>query len=884
MKKVTYLNEFGDFKVEQSNQTSDLYFPLANQAGMMSSITPSLGGDSKTGQHHFLLAPVTSETLHDSRSTRNVWCGLADGTAWSATGQSDWQRAQTFQNVETYTVEAGMLWHKLTVENPKLGLSSEITNVVAASTDQVEWMKIVITNTFDTPQTITPTMAIPMYARSADDVRDHRHVTSLLHRVMMDECTLSIQPTLSFDEQGHRVNKTIYRVACKREDGQNPIGYTPDVETYIGEGGSFTAPKSVILHQVPTHLAHQTSEGYESIAAMHFESLQLQPNESVTYILAMGIDCDVKADLTTNTFDALLEETKQYWQGQQLVNIKTGSTDFDHWMKWVGIQPTLRRIYGCSFLPHHDYGKGGRGWRDLWQDSLALLLSNPETVRADLISYCDGIRLDGTNATIIGNTPGSFLADRNNIVRVWMDHGIWPTRTIALYINQSGDASILLEQAAYFNDPQTMRGTRVNKEWKQRSTHVYLENNNRYQASILEHLLIQNVTAFYEVGEHNICRLRGADWNDGLDMAQQRGESVAFTSAYADNLSMLSKLIQALQPNEWQEEVSFMSPLVALIQQNPIIFASIEQKQAVLASYCEQCETYNGEQQSISKTKLCEQLEAMANFIRKQIQCNEWVEDDQANGWYNSYYDNDGQRVEGMVNNQVRMMLTGQVFTIMSNTATDAQVASIARAVDQYLFDEQVGGYRLNTKFNEVKTNLGRMFGFAYGHKENGAVFSHMSVMYAYALYSRGFVAEGYKALNTLYEQSARGNIYPGIPEYFNQKGRGMYHYLTGSASWYVLTLITKVFGVYGQQGDLVLEPKLMLEQFDQNKQCEITTNFRGKQVHVVYHNPEGLEYGTYIIKQVVCNGLLTQVNQKRFLLAFEELQEHTIHVTLGGE
>ena len=41
----------------------------------------------------------------------------------------------------------------------------------------------------------------------------------------------------------------------------------------------------------------------------------------------------------------------------------------------------LRRIYGCSFLPHHDYGKGGRGWRDLWQDCLALLIMEPEQVR-----------------------------------------------------------------------------------------------------------------------------------------------------------------------------------------------------------------------------------------------------------------------------------------------------------------------------------------------------------------------------------------------------------------------------------------------------------------------------------------------------------------------
>ena len=44
------------------------------------------------------------------------------------------------------------------------------------------------------------------------------------------------------------------------------------------------------------------------------------------------------------------------------------------------------------------------------------------------------------------------------------------------------------------------------------------------------------------------------------------------------------------------------------------------------------------------------------------------------------------------------------------------------------------------------------MFGFAYGEKENGAVFSHMTVMFANALYRRGFAREGWKALKTLAE------------------------------------------------------------------------------------------------------------------------------------
>ena len=69
-----------------------------------------------------------------------------------------------------------------------------------------------------------------------------------------------------------------------------------------------------------------------------------------------------------------------------------------------------------------------------------------------------------------------------------------------------------------------------------------------------------------------------------------------------------------------------------------------------------------------------------------------------------------------------------------SGTASQEQVREIVRAADWYLCHPARGGYCLNTDFGEVKLDMGRMFGFAYGSKENGAVFSHMAVMYAYAL------------------------------------------------------------------------------------------------------------------------------------------------------
>ncbi|MCL2486604.1 MAG: cellobiose phosphorylase, partial [Oscillospiraceae bacterium] len=94
MNKIQYLNENGDFLCE--NPAGRVYFPLVNEAGMMSSVTPTLGGDCKAGQDAFLLAPASDETLHESRATRNFWCKIRGGTAWSATGVSGWQQSLNF--------------------------------------------------------------------------------------------------------------------------------------------------------------------------------------------------------------------------------------------------------------------------------------------------------------------------------------------------------------------------------------------------------------------------------------------------------------------------------------------------------------------------------------------------------------------------------------------------------------------------------------------------------------------------------------------------------------------------------------------------------------------------------------------------------------------
>ena len=866
MEGYQFIDKEGTFTIKQPENYSYLYFPIAGEKGLKSSVTPNLGGDAKLNQNTFVLEPVSAENLINNRNTRNFWCRVEGKGIWSATGNSAEAISQKFtKEQEDSEITAGLMWHKLTRKSEKYGLKAEIISFVP-SRHNAEIMAVTIQNTGTEDCVLTPMAAIPLYGRSADNIRDHRHVTSLLHRIQTSEYGVRVKPTLSFDERGHQLNDMVYFCEGWDEEGGKPLDFYPVAEDFVGEGGNPERPYAVVKNQKGVE-AGTRLEGLEAMGGIRFQECRLAPKASITYFVAIG--CTEQPDEIEELYQEFgtkdkvgnaLRQMKQYWQEKVNVWYQTGDETFNQYMRWVSFQPVLRRIYGCSFLPHHDYGKGGRGWRDLWQDCLALLIMNPDGVRQMLLDNFAGVRVDGSNATIIGNKQGEFIADRNNITRVWMDHGVWPMMTTKLYIDQTGDLELLEKKAAYFKDKQIRRGTSTDSLWNESyGCWQKTRKETREEGSVIEHLLLQNLTAFYEVGEHNHIRLRGADWNDALDMAPERGESVAFSNAYAGNLEDMAELLYACRRKTGKKTLPLLAEIVILLEDNESLYDSVEKKRQVLAEYLDTCEhDTSGEKVEIDLEKLAENLRHKARWMKKHIRESEWIEDSEKHGWFNGYYDNHGRRVEGQTREGVRMMLTSQVFSIMAGTATREQTAEIAKSADHYLYEEKVGGYRLNTDFHEVKTDLGRMFGFSYGDKENGAVFSHMAVMYANALYKQGFAKEGYKALQALYRQAVDfqvSRIYPGIPEYFNAKGRGMYHYLTGAASWYMLTVITQMYGIRGELGNLLLQPKLLQEQFDEKGEAQISLRFGNRKWKITYENPQKKEESQYRITGMTLNG-----------------------------
>ena len=817
-----FIDNCGTFELKNAGANSYLYFPICNEAGIMGSLTPSLGGDLMLDQNHFILQPASVEDLHNYKSKRNFWLRFEDGTLRSATGSSVWQKADGTNSV---TVRAGLLWHEIETEivNGNDRIEARVLNFAPAEDVTCEIMRVSLVNTGEGCISFDPVAVVPLYGRSATNLRDHRHVTSLLHRIKTVEYGVTVTPTLSFDERGHLKNTTEYLVAGCDRTGAAPKAFYPTVMSVIGEGGDFELP--IGLKEAKGVGPGAAFEGVEAVGGLEFGRVSLKPGESAEYIIFIGAR-DVN-DITGSAEDLMkrfgsseaveraLENNKKYWiakakaglnacsGAEKAVARAVGITEeyAKNYLLWVSVEPVLRRIFGCSFLPYHDYGKGGRGWRDLWQDCLALMLGDPSSVRDLLINNFAGVRADGTNATIIGSKPGEFIADRNGIARVWMDHGVWTWITMKLYMELSGDSSVLDTEQYYFKDRLCMRAKSADERSGEVAfgvspTLLLTREGKPYRGSLFEHMLLMHITVALDVGEHGNMLLRGADWNDALDMADKKGESVAFTAAYAGNLREMAQFLE-----DRGGSVEILKELAGLAKDlcgicsdaGLTAFEAAARKRELLEEYCRSVShDVSGEKTVVDAKDLAATLRAISDSVAEHIRKNEILVD---NGfkWINGYYDNDGKPVESIKDG--RIMLTGAVFAIMSGVAQDSDIKDMVKTADKYLFCEASGGYRLNTRFEDEEKyahKLGRMFGFAYGTKENGAVFCHMAVMYAYSLLSRGFKDEALKVVSALISASLdfdRSHIYPGIPEYFDNNGRGMYPYLTGAASWMLLLM-----------------------------------------------------------------------------------------------
>jgi len=347
------------------------------------------------------------------------------------------------------------------------------------------------------------------------------------------------------------------------------------------------------------------------------------------------------------------------------------------------------------------------------------------------------------------------------------------------------------------------------------------------------------------------------------DNARKRGETVCFSNFYAWVLREVAETLQYMVDQRGLKTVDLLDDMLMLLDRMPgqrkVNYDSTKAKHNHLQRYMDQvAHKVSGKRKAVKVADLVRDLRAKADWLAGHIRKNEFIRTKDGQRFFNGHYDDDGDRVHGNHPNGVRIDLTSQVLPTMLDVATDRQAEQAFEAVQTYLRDRNVGGLHLCSDFGEVKLDFGRVSGFVYGYKEHGGIWNQQNIMYMNALYHRRMVRQAYETFSDVFHlcmDSATAKCFPNMPSFFTINGEGGYSYLTGSATWLVVTMLCEVFGVRGERGNLRLDPKLVAEQFDKKGRASIETHFADKHLRVTYTNTRKLDFGEYAIDEVTING-----------------------------
>ena len=810
---------------------------------------------------------------------RNVWVRLENGLTWPL----NWIYGQQFCS-DRLTSVFGQGYSRLSNESSALQLHGEAI-VFVPIRDKVELMLVSLTNTGDRVRTFDIIPTIPIFGGSRAYTEYHRDVVRLYNKSRIKHY-LEIHPGLEWVE-GHTEKSDVrYFMAVDSESGAKGDRIYTDRERFLGPRG-WDEPIA-IKADIPS--AKQCL-GKEAVGAIEYRKVALKPGESFKFVVVTGIaDNAAQRSVLIKKYSyqralPALSRVKKFWKRHSsAVKIKTLDPDFDFsWNGWWAQQLMIRCWFGNTGHPQYDYGSDFSGWREIWQDMMGALLVNPSAGREHLLASLEGIRLDGTNATRFFARTKKFGTDETR--GIWCDHPYWTTPTVVLFIDYQGAPELLLVNGLrYFRDIYLSRGERKDTQWKPGSTGWLMTRSGRpATGTVLEHLLVQVLTMFYDVGKTGLILQKRADWNDGLDQVWG-GTNTTFSMGLVKNLNDLADRLEVLKKSRKINTVQLAEELKILLEKQGRGKLNPNKQRARLKTYLKKVDTrVSGKRVGVKIKDLVEDLRSKAEAMKRTINRVAWN-----GGYYIGYFYADGKPVDSIFSKRRAdrlIMLLPQAYALICDICEGERQSRVINSLWEYLWDKDNGGLKLNwPAFRQFDPKIGRLTGFAPGTKENNAIFSHANLFTIYGLLRQKLGAEAgriWHGLNPLgKDQTITLTNGPWFPEYYisndneNDSGKAEYPLLTASPGWIRFIFHQYFFGIRGTIDGLLLDP--CLPPGPQFSRCSIEFDFRGARYRVNYHNP--LQKANAKIKRLRVDGKEVKGN---IIKPFQK-GTHNIELELG--
>ncbi|MCI2283058.1 NdvB protein [Colwellia sp. MSW7] len=429
---------------------------------------------------------------------------------------------------------------------------------------------------------------------------------------------------------------------------KKPTTWHTNQAAFEGEGG-LHAPDAL-----KTLTLSNDEARYETPVAVFQYRESFGENEGIDYQFLFGPAKDELeiATLAKRYFGA--EKAKQAQQvydtyiakGQGCLAVNTGAAEFDdfvnHWLP--------RQMYY-----HGDVNRLSTDpqTRNYIQDNMGMCYINPNIARDAFILALSQQQVSGAMPDGILLHEQAELKYINQIPHA--DHCVWLPICLAVYLNETGDVSLLSSNISFADSNKTK--------------------------TFSEHIMLALDWLLAATDHRDLSLIEQGDWCDPMNMVGYRGKGVS---------SWLS-LATAYALNTW----------------------------------CDLCDDYNI---NIDVKKLMDYRLA-ATTINKAVNSYLW-----ADNWFARGI-TDENRVFGTVkDNEGQIYLNPQSWAILSGAASPEQQQRMIKAITKQLMTPY-GVMMLAPSYTHMIEDIGRITQKHPGVSENGSVYNHAAIFYAYSLY-----------------------------------------------------------------------------------------------------------------------------------------------------
>lgn len=302
-------------------------------------------------------------------------------------------------------------------------------------------------------------------------------------------------------------------------------GYTSARTEFMGRNRDAASPTALasvadtrrLTQRTLVRLSQKTGACFDSCGVIKI-SVQIEGNSTEEISFFMGETLSLEAARTAATKYTApkaaaqeIQRTKDYFERiVSTVQIETPEKSFDILVNgWLLYQTISCRLFGRSAF----YQSGGAlGFRDQLQDSAALLISDPDLVKRQILLHASRQFPEGDVQHWWHPPTGKGVRTRIS------DDYLWLPLIVERYMEVSGDKTILDERAGFIDGPLL----------PEHEMEAYIVPHiSQHTSTIYEKCLLMLDRAL-RFGSHGLPFIGCGDWNDGMNEIGKlgKGESV----------------------------------------------------------------------------------------------------------------------------------------------------------------------------------------------------------------------------------------------------------------------------------------------------------------------------------------------------------------------